>query len=357
MFYFFYFISQSSILYISYKSTGLQRKLFVFTFFFLMFIFSGLRGDVGLDTLNYTSIYNSLDSYSGLMIRASSIEPLFLIISYIHKNYIDNETLYFLLISFFQALLLYRLIKRFDNLGSFIFLLFYSFIFYLEFHFNVVRVSLAVLLLLNSLVNCGSNKKKLLFILPAMFVHFSIVPFIPIIFIDKARLNSLKFILLFLFSLLLLILVFNLMGDYFTNKLDAYSEYTSEGISITSYFFSFLVLVSYTLKLNKSRSFNICCIMIIFILLARMYYPIFYRFYHISLLFYLYFLCIDLNINTKISKYACTAILMLALNSTLSMTSLYNQSEHLKQAYQSGRLSYKSMEFGYIPYEFYWEDK
>lgn len=80
-------------------------SIFITSFFILLWLYAGLRGDVGQDTLSYTNLYQE---QFGVPIENwfLKMEPGFVALVWLHKYLFDNVTFFFLLYSAFQAVLL-----------------------------------------------------------------------------------------------------------------------------------------------------------------------------------------------------------------------------------------------------------
>src|SRR5690606_24901733 len=77
-------------------------------------------------------------------------------------------------------------------------------------------------------------------------------------------------------------------GDHISNKLSIYFD-SQEAfkISISGFVFSFLVLFSISLRRRVDYIYLYLILFIVAVLFLRIYFPIFYRFYNMSLLLYL----------------------------------------------------------------------
>ncbi|WP_227009210.1 EpsG family protein [Pseudoalteromonas phenolica] len=131
--------------------------------FFILFAFTGLRGDVGTDTSSYLNIFNNLDLYN------EQIEIGFVYLNEIVRYFGLNFSFLLLLSALISLILYFYSLYRFLGFGVvlFSFLIIYCDL-YLYFNFSGIRQGIALSIAL--LAGYFSFKKNLFSYLIAVFV-------------------------------------------------------------------------------------------------------------------------------------------------------------------------------------------
>lgn len=349
--YFSFFVFLSGLIFLAGKVTSGQRVFLLFIVFTVLVVFSGLRGLVGSDTLSYLTFYDQFKDPELLRSYLTRMEPIFVLLVWVHGYLLDSKLLYLIMMSCFQAWLLYLVFER--SREGLLFLLFYILLFYLNFHFNITRAGVATMLLLLSLT-ADSKKVKLLAALMAPGFHFSVLFFYPLLFM---RLDSRRFLFLTILATLVLFLLFKNM-DYFFAKYQSYLGYMqsgSSGVSLAGVLIALNVLVSIVLLRSPSRVLLGSSLLLLLALVVEVYHPIGYRLVNIGLLFYLYFLLEHLACHKSRLCYIFfwAPVLMVF---TLSLHNMLNERAVLEARIASGESLDDALKSTYIPYEFYWQD-
>jgi len=146
------------------------RYFLLLVAFLGLWLLAGLRGDVGQDTFNYAGHFYGLGNELTYSHYFSNIEPLFSILMAVSVSIFDNVTAFYLIFSLLQAVLLWWILKRVWHYN--LFLLAYLFIFYLDFHMNVLRSGMSILLFLLALSYAPSKLSFFLFLM-SLSMHIS----------------------------------------------------------------------------------------------------------------------------------------------------------------------------------------
>lgn len=352
LFYSILFLLLSFCLFIAAYSKSYSR-VSLFIFFIIFFLIAGLRGDVGQDTFNYQVHYDNLSSFQSFIDIIKIKEPFLYIIMYPHKLIFDSFTGFLLIVSFIQTYLLFYATKNMYHKS--IFLSFYLFIFYLENHFNLIRVSFAVLFFLCCLSVIKINKKKayLLFIL-ALMSHLTALIFLPILLVHE-RLSFKKLLTSALVFILVTALVFLFFGGLIIDKLNAYhilelSEFRLPRAFLVIILSSFLLL----LKKKPPRLF-----VLVFLLFSFSYFwssasDIAYRifFMYFSILIFLTFK--EKSFDFKGFRITTYAASIMVLSCWLTISIWYGISLEKSTRLETGL---GKAEFSLLPYSFYWDSK
>jgi hypothetical protein len=329
-------------------TSGAARSLFVWIVFGGLFIFSGIRGSVGIDTFQYMQIYELIDEPGMFWLYLSKKEPLFVVFTYFHKIIFDSIVFYFASISFIQTALLYFVYKKAGRYLVLIF--FYVLIVYFEMHFNTLRAGLAALLLALSLLELSLKRKVVLFILAGGF-HFSVFLFAPLVVASLPG-SKTKRVLISIGIVFLAAFVVVYFDAYLAKKAGDYFG-QADGFKVSYSGFLFIVLLILSLLLEKKADFLyfLVVLYLVGILAIRNIFPVFYRFFNVALLLYIVF---GLR-HFKGNKGAVSAlaygvyIILLFLNGALFVSSIIYQ----KEKYDG---SVVNVDFLYDPYEFYFDD-
>lgn len=334
------------------KSQGIPRKIFKTILFAEIVLFAGLRAsNVGSDTPTYVGYFNMAESFDNFRLLALSIEPGYLGWTFLSRAISDSSFAFLMLTSLAQAALLYKILA---NSKNYIFLFIYIFLFYLNFHFNTIRVGFAVLFFLCFL----TEKKKYLkniFLIVAPTFHVSILFFYPFF----AMKWDLKSIAIALFAVITFAAVFPGVIQMFVDKAVSYSGYLEDGgagVSALGLVFVLMIGSSLFLHRHSSHNFKISAVLLLLIYAAKAKFPILYRLAFIAQFFYLFYLTVDLN--QKIHSKQRILVLW-PIVGALFILQLYNivtEKAALSSRFESGDLSAESLDAGYLPYEFIWQD-
>lgn len=144
---------------------------------FVVLIFGGvaaIRGYVGTDTYSYHLHFQMLTEAKSIFAMLLITEPIFIVLAKLVSIVGGSSFLYVFGISVLQILLLLYVVGRVAKPG--LFLLLYVSTFYVDFHFNILRASTALLFVLAALVNL---RRGLIYYFPflvaAVFSHFTAV--------------------------------------------------------------------------------------------------------------------------------------------------------------------------------------
>lgn len=215
-----------TLYFISVYGRSRASKIFSIMSFTLLWLFSGLRGDVGQDTLNYMGHFNALDGIESVVWYFKNIEPIFALLVVFSRFILNDVTLMFLIISFIQTLLLWKILTKLNH--PILFLICYLFIFYIEFHFNVLRGGLAFLLFVYGYLS-EKKIKSLIFLGLASLTHISVIILIPFYLIRNKKYLNLFHIIV---SALIILLLYVLLQDTINNKISVYFYSTDLDIQV-----------------------------------------------------------------------------------------------------------------------------
>jgi hypothetical protein len=333
-----------------------QKKFLTVSVFFILALFSGLRGTVGSDTLNYLNIYSQSPEISEFFSVSWPVEPGYLLLNSIHNSIFDNGFLYFLVYSFFQAFLVITLSRKNENPSLFLFI--YILIFYLNFHFNILRAGTATLFLLLALQSKSSFKAIVLFALGISF-HFSIMVAFPLLLVGRGL--SLRHFIYISFGILSLVgMFFYSFFDLILLKVLSYAS--SDIYNRSSYpiilFFTSIIFVSTILsyKGRVPKVYFVSGILLLLSLLVNFYVPGFYRVTLIYLVIFFWYLTNFFKFNYSV--YAASYFLFFFYHAYVALNGIYGEKAALQHQASLGdpRITAEVLETTYIPYDFYWND-
>lgn len=325
-----------------------SSPVFYLIVFLCFWLLPGLRGQVGQDTASYSHYFNEMDDYGiGIFFV---FEPVFSSIIYLSYYIYPDVNFFYLVVSLIQAVLFFLILSRLTH--SFLFFLIYLFVFYLEFHFNVLRAGLASLFFLLAL-SYAPQKKSWIYVIIATMCHFSIFLFLPI-FMFRA---NLKIIYSFFLAILIIFLgsaVFYVFSDMILGKIAIYwaKEYSDPGVPvivimmIASGLFCFLCQGRFSLTVFISFVFLSATLYLSALL------PIAYRLYNISFIIFIFLALEKKEFSFSYLKFSPVSmyLIIIALWFSVSMS--------INVYYEKERLLSKGTgdpNFTFLPYEFFWE--
>src|SRR5690625_1486465 len=198
-----------------------KQKYYLFAFFSILALTSGLRGDVGQDTLSYQKIFDNSDSIPQLF---SGMEPVLPLIAFLTRRTLDSYTAFLLIVSIIQFSLLAYATRNIEH--RLLFFVFYLPAHFFQQHLNVLRAGLAVCFFLAALSNTEGKhynlKNTILFYTLAIFSHLSILITLPIIFLRlnlKSKNIGKKLGLFIVF----VIIAFYFNIEYINQKIESYN--------------------------------------------------------------------------------------------------------------------------------------
>ena len=258
-FYFFIFILICCGLF--FKEKDQQNKYYIFICYILILI-AGLRSEsVSQDYAEYKLLFKEASAYP-----LNRLEPMFFLIRYIPFYILGGFSFFFFLYAAWGVLLKTIAIKKMSE-HIFLSLLFYYVHFFLLHEMTQIRAGVAtgfILLMIKELVNRNKINATFLYIL-AILSHFSAIICFFIFFLNREKIDSLKYAFLFPLGLgvymlhldpLSIISHFNL--GVISVKINTYKELLLQGqydtIKIFNVQFIFHILTSYSfLFLNHFR--------------------------------------------------------------------------------------------------------
>lgn len=354
IFYFFLTIILFIILYLASREGGGYKNIYYFVFFTVLFLVAGLRGDIGQDTFNYQQHYINLVDFESFLIILSQKEPLLYVIMYPHKSLFDDYTGFLLCISLLQVSLLCYATKDMYHRSAF--LAIYILVIFMEYHFNLLRASLALLFFLCSLRAAETNKKKsLMFYLLALTSHLTALMFLPILLISL-KLKIRHFIFLISFFVGVGVVVFIFFGEIILYKISAYNLLDTSGFKIPLVVILLLVFSWFSFLSNKKISFKLIFTLLVFTCAFFMsaFSDIAYRIYFMAFTVLLYFTfehkVFDIH-KMKVQPYVLS-VFLLSLWFTYSMSTNVAQERSKRIATGEG-LS----DFSFAPYSFYYDSQ
>lgn len=318
-----------------------------FCIFTILIIFPGLRGDVGSDTHNYRVSYELFAD--GFFLR---YEPLFAAFSLLHYKLIGNSDVYIFTISTIQGLILYAVSKRLPH--SEIFLLVYILTFYVELHFNTIRVGLGFLLFLYAILISGKYKSQLLLIM-SLLTHFSLLIFLPLyLFVKRKQLSKSKVV--FVGISLGFVSFYSGIYESIVSRFHYYSILSNVNIldiSRVGLLVSFLYFLSFMLDRKVKLDYFVVTMFFSLIFLISSMIDIAYRIYNLSFLLMFVFYCVTLPQN---STKGNESIFMGGRVSSLIMISVFCFT-FIQVAYYSfiGYEITNERGVGFLPYELFWQ--
>lgn len=352
LFYISFFIIFFVLLCLSEKVKRDQSKFIVFILFCFLIMLAGARGMVGSDTPNYLRSYWAISESPIFTVKYGTVEPIFYGLTVFHAKVFASSWGYLLFLSALQGFILLSIYLRMGR-GRIFFFICYFLIFYLNFHFNTLRVGFAALLVLCAL-QCQDKKFSLLFFFSALGFHLTAAIAFPLVMIKFGKRAVAH-------SLIFLVLLFCFLYFYSDNiygKILVYSDYLSEnssGVSTISVVNSFIVVFSFVIFKKLSAGYLVSGIILVFCLIMYNFYPIFYRLIFLSNLFYVFYLASEVGLRKSRSLIRIFSGLVLVVHGFLSVHGIYMEKEKLLKRASSGDLvAQRALESTYIPYQFYW---
>lgn len=329
-----------------------KAKYILFVIFAVLVLFAGLRGIVGSDTQSYIRVYNELADTDGIMTALYTMEPGFIALLAFHKAVFNSESLYILMMSAFQAFLLYTVAKTSSK--KYIFLLCYVLLFYLNFHFNITRSAIATMLFLYGLTGRSIAFRRFALIL-APFFHMTILPFYLLFFTQL----KLKQILTTLAVILLLIAINFSTISAFSEKYVQYAtfgDWTTSDVTLLSVVLSMTAMTSIFYFKHTSYNFRWMTSFLILSYVLTYFYPIVFRYTITASIFYYYYLIEELT-----GKKQLASLLFLwapiLLSFYFTLTAINNETINLIKMINSGNPVNSALDSTYIPYKFMWNDQ
>lgn len=350
LFYSILFFLLVSLLILSYLNKRFSI-VFDILFYLILLLVAGLRGDVGQDTYNYQFHYYSLNDFSSFIDIIKQKEPFLYFFMYPHKLIFSSYTGFLFFVSFLQVFLLSYAVK--DMYHKRLFLLCYILIVFAENHFNIIRVSFAVLFFLCSLSVVNFDKRKAyLFFIFSLMSHLSALVFIPIL-LGYEKFDSQKVLKSFIACLFVFLCVWVGFGELIISKLDAYNILQISQFRLPRAIFIVLLCLSFLYIKGAPPKI----ILLAFLLFTLSYTwssvsDIAYRIFFMYFVVLLYLVFMEKSLDFKkgyIRPYVISALIL----SLWLTTSIWSDaiSEKENGTVKKGRKD----DFTLFPYSFYWD--
>lgn len=330
------------------------RRCSYFFFFLAIFLVAGLRGDVGQDTFNYQTHYDSLSSLVSFFSMISRKEPFLYLLMYPHKILFDSFTGFLLIVSLFQVFLLAYATRNLAHRSLFLFV--YLFVAYIEYHFNILRASFALLFFLCAISEARVNSKRAIaFLLLSLISHISIIFVFPV-FLLRFKLSFSYIVFGVFFVTVFLVFFFYVFGDIFWYKVSAYGLFETGGLRVPK-LLSFLVLCLWA-SLFLSKGVSSSLILSAFLFSVAFLYStvsdIAYRIYIISFVVMVYLALEERVCSINRARIRPHFVAMLVLGLWLGGNIVYRVSVEKDMRLESGE---GRAEFSFSPYSLYYDSK
>lgn len=338
-----------------------QRKQVTLVCVFALTCFSALRGYVGTDTYAYHSMFSDFSNES-LSEVLGVVEPIFALLIKTVVLFSDDSYVFVVSMSVIQGFLLARVAATSKNPLDF--LAIYVTIFYLNFHFNIVRAGMAMLLLILAMrvpKEEGDQTKFYAFGVAAVMAHYSaVIGFVPLLLLRQRATNA----KMLFFALIILIFgtvyYFATADESLLGKYLAYADILAPDVT-TSVSLSFflgvpLYLMLYISAVNKRNSVGLTLLFTVW-LVARWLTSVFTLFGRVEIIInaLLLFSLIELVLvgwRQRLRKIAVAGLTVMWLVG--SLLGLQEESSIMDGLGVSDGLYLMSP---YIPYKFIWDDK
>lgn len=203
-----YYIILLSLFFASFlfKKDDKEQALFFIFAAFLLAIFAALRDHIGADYTSYVLIYEeSPTDWEGIFHYDGHSELGFLFLCYILKILGFSYYFLFFVTSFGTSILLYKACRNFSSGYLILNLCIYFSLFYLRFHFNIIRHGIIVSLVWVAFSYAYKKNLKvfLFFILIVASFHSLSFFFIPFYWLLNRKYSNLFIISILLFSVVL----------------------------------------------------------------------------------------------------------------------------------------------------------
>lgn len=196
--------------------------------------FAALRGHVGTDTYAYHMMFIE-NADEDLRHLFSLVEPIFaLLIGFIGKL-TSNAFVFIVAVAIIQGLLLVKLTRTSKSPAEF--LLLYTSIFYLNFHFNILRAGTSVLfLILAARALQDARDQRLFYVwgISAVLSHYSAtVAFIPMLLFNNRSDRTERFAAALLLVACGVVFLYMFSSDGLLNKYSIYSDLLTPDVTQT----------------------------------------------------------------------------------------------------------------------------
>ena len=338
-----------------------QRKRIVLFGVFALTCFAALRGYVGTDTGAYHSMFSDFSNES-LADVLGVVEPIFALLMKATATFSDDSFVFVVLIAVIQGLLLARVATTSNNPLDF--LAIYVTIFYLNFHFNIVRAGTAILFLILAMrvPKEDDNQTKFYALgVAAILAHYSaVIGFLPLLLLRQRAANAKSLAIGLLVLVMGSVYYFTTANEFLLAKYLAYVDILAPDVT-NSVSLSFILgiplyLLLYVSAVNKSNRVGLTLLFTVW-LFARWLTAVFTLFGRVEIIInaLLLFSIIELALvgwRHQLRKVAVTGLTVMWLFG--SLLGLQEESSIMDGLGISDSL-YRMSPF--IPYKFIWDDK
>ncbi len=356
--YFTFFILEIGLLaFLATAKRRITQNFLAFIFIFILILFAGLRGMVGIDTASYHLAFEAIDLRTYSFSEWFAFEPLFSAFMIFIRAFLDDPHSFIFFIALIQGILIFLISRKHPNKA--VFLALYISGFYIQNQFNIIRAGLAGLFLVYAYTQKREGKDNTLPLILGSLCHYSAVIAVPFLF-DLQH----KYRMLALLVIGSALLMFMEGFDRISGKLMYYfidSTYFSSGnIEIGPFFIVTLALILLAhLLANRELGYQIHFLIVFVIVLKfmQMRFPVLWRAY--DLLYFVWLSITSYSIGNKFFSQKSIPLLLICLISLWYVTfnSLLHESEDLlKRSKQTGEVASIVFESPLVPYRTLFDD-
>jgi len=250
-------------------SAGQRRQITLLCVFGLTF-FAAMRGLVGTDTYAYHTMFTEFgdENLSDIILI---VEPMFAALIKVTALLSDDPFVFTALIGLIQGFLLAQVVATSKHPLDF--LLIYATIFYLSFHFNILRAGTAILLLILAMRIPKEDKNQSMFYVfgvTAILFHYSaIIGFLPLLIFRLATTRSRAMIVALLVSFLAFTYYAIPAGELVPVRYLAYADIlaadASSSISLSLVLGLPLYLMLYISAVNRANLFVLTLVFVVWL--------------------------------------------------------------------------------------------
>ena len=325
-----------------------------YLFFALLVLIPGLRGDVGQDTFSYGTYFSSIHGIDSVVILLAQLEPVLTFLMYVVKKITGSYTVFLLLVSFIQGVLIWNISRKIEH--KYLFLALYCSLFLIEYHFNVIRASLGILLFTNALLYAKVRVRlSALLVLLALLTHISAAIFIPV-WLFRVKMKPLTFALTCSIIAVFFFVIWFVIGDMLLHKLEFYGLTKVPNVEFpllsTVLIFIIFLGVAFLSKVTYTFLASVAIFSIALFLSAT--FDIMYRIFFISFFLVLVLAFERSSFSIKKVKFKPIIISLLVVNLWFSVGNL---NYVLNEPYLRNSEDKVRQDFTFVPYELWYKSE
>lgn len=326
------------------------------TIIIFLTLFAAIRGTIGADTAAYRWAFVDFNPSNASSQEWTQFEPMFMATIWTVKLFSSDPQLLIITVALIQGWLLYIATKNQPEAP--LILLYYTTIFYLQNHFNIIRAGIATLLIIICHQRLADSKTNIHIFIIACLFHYSALLLLPFVIHKKSKTQTA------LITASIGIIFVTFAQQSIEGKLDFYYlswiSYFEGGHTISAGFLAILALTiisHYKTHGVRSNRLNALLLTVIILKFAQLYAPILWRVHEMfACLWFATVAAVIYNSKNKVGSYSFYLLCAAGFYTNYYLPIAYDMENRINYEKSTGRTMDHLFESPLVPYKTFIEE-